>query len=66
MRTFDSEDPDEMPQNLGILSGSTLFAKTKTIFGKSSEMQFYLKIVTCDPLMYTMDQFETRKESISA
>ena len=27
-------------------------------------MQFYLEIKTFDPLMYTMDHFETRKKNL--
>ena len=37
----------------GISSGSTLFAKTKMIFGE--KLQFCLEIKTCDPLNYIMD-----------
>ena len=28
------------------------------------EMQFYLEIIASDPLMYTMDQFETTKKNL--
>ena len=27
------------------------------------EIQFYLEIIVCDPLMYKMDQFETRRKN---
>ena len=44
-----SEDTDECD----ISSGSTMFAKTKTIFRERNA--FLLEIITCDPSIYTMD-----------
>ena len=46
-----SEDPDEMLRHAS--SGSTQFAKTKQ--PSEYEIQFYLNIITCDPLIYIMD-----------
>ena len=43
------EDSDEC----GISLGSTMFAKTKTIFRERNA--FLLEIITCDPSIYTMD-----------
>ena len=59
-----------MPPKCGISLGSTLFAKTKMIF-REKTLQFYLEIVTCDPLNYTMDHSKfiasiQKKEFISA
>ena len=47
-----SEDPDEMLHHAAFHQ-STLFAKTKQYSVK--EIQFYLRIITCDPLIYTLD-----------
>ena len=49
-----SEDPDEMPYNAAFLLGSTLLAKTKTIF-RERNTDFLLKIISCDPSIHTMD-----------
>ena len=47
MRYFaNNESPDEIP--------STLFVKTKRFSEK--ERKFYLEIIPCDPLIYTMDR----------
>ena len=43
-----------MPHIVALLSGSTLFAKTKMIF-REKKLQFHLENITCDPLNYTMD-----------
>ena len=48
-----SENSDEMPQNEASSSGYTLFAikDIKDIQRKN----IYLGMITCDPLMFTMD-----------
>ena len=48
-----SENSDEMPQNEAFSSGYTLFAikNIKDI----QRNNIYLGMITCDPLMFTMD-----------
>ena len=48
-----SEDPDEMPQNVAFHQGLNCLLRQK--LSSEKEMQFYFEIITCDPLMYTMD-----------
>ena len=54
MGTFaNSEDPDEMRQNAAFHQGLHFLLRSKQLSG--TEMQYNLKILTCDPLNYTMD-----------
>ena len=64
-----SEDPDEMPHN------ATFHHSLHCLLGRKGssekEIQLYLEIIACDPLIYTMDQakftvFNQKEESISA
>ena len=48
-----SEDPDEMPWNAEFHQGLHCLLRQKQ--SSEKEMQFYFKIITCDPFMYTMD-----------
>ena len=48
-----SEDPDEMPKNAAFHQGLHCLLRQKQ--SSEKEMQFYLEITTCDPLMCTMD-----------
>ena len=50
--TADRGDPDLMPHNVTFHQGLHL-PKTKMIF-REKKMQFYLEIVACDPLNFTM------------
>ena len=71
MRTLaNSEDPDEMLQKCSISSGSTLFARAKTISRERNTI-FIKEYITCDPLIFTMDQSKInlsnrKEESICA
>ena len=54
MRTLaNSEDPDEMPQNASFHQGLQCLLKQKSFSEK--EIQYFLKIITCGPLIYTMN-----------
>ena len=44
-----SEDLDEMPQNVAF------YRLLRQKQSSEKEIQFYLKILACDPLIYTMD-----------
>ena len=64
-----SEDPDEMPHNVAISSGSTLLVRQKV--SSEKEIHFYMEIRACDPSIYTMDHpnyigSNQKEESISA
>ena len=48
-----SEDPEEMPKNAAFHQGLHCLLKQKQ--SSEKEMQIYFEIITCDPLMYTMD-----------
>ena len=48
-----SEDPDVRVYIVCI----------NTKLSSKKEIQFYFEIIVCDPLMYKMDQFETRKKN---
>ena len=58
----DNEDPYEIIVSCVNSLGSTLFAKTK--INSKKKIQFYLKIVTCKPSNYIMDQ-SRRKNSLA-
>ena len=49
----DSEDPDEMLWNTAFHQGLNCLLRQKQ--SSEKEMQFNFEIITCDPLMYTMD-----------
>ena len=46
-----SEDVDEMPQNVAFHQGLHCLLRQKQFSEK--EIQYYLEIITCDPLLYT-------------
>ena len=63
-----SEDQDEMPHNAAFHQGLHCFRRQKGSADK--EMHIILKIITCDPLIYTMDYpkssvSDQKEESIS-
>ena len=51
-----SDDSDEMPHITAFLQGLK-FAKTKMIFRERNSLFLFL-IITCDPLIYTMDHLK--------
>ena len=48
-----SEDPDEMPLNTAFHKGLHCLLRQK--LSSENEIQFNLEIITCNPLIYTMD-----------
>ena len=48
-----SKDPDEMSHYATFNQGPHCLPRQKQSSGK--EMQFYFEIITCDPLIYTMN-----------
>ena len=63
-----SEDPDEMPQYAPFHQGLYCLLRQKW---SEKKMQFYLEIITCDPLRNIMDHpkfivSNQKEESISA
>ena len=64
-----SEDPDEMLHNAALHQG--LYCLVRQNWFSEKEIQFYLEIITCDPLMYKMGpskciESNQNEESISA
>ena len=64
-----SEDSDEMHKNAAFHQGPHCLLRQKQ--SSEKEIQFYFEIITCDPLMYTMDLPKfivsiQKQESISA
>ena len=48
-----SEDPDEMPHNVAFHQG--LHSLLRQNRSSEKEIQYFIKIITCDPSIYTMD-----------
>ena len=48
-----SEDPDEMPHNAAFHLGLHCLLRQKQTSEK--DIKFYLEIITCDPLIFTMN-----------
>ena len=48
-----SGDPDERPQNVAFHQSPRCLLRQKQ--SSEKEIQFYFEIITCDPLIYTMD-----------
>ena len=48
-----SEDPDEMPHCVAFHQGLQSLLWPNQSFEK--EIQYFIKIITCDPSIYTMD-----------
>ena len=60
-----SEDPDEMPHNAAFHQSLHCLQTERQKL--SSEIQFYLEIITCDPSIYTIDHpkllYQTRRKN---
>ena len=48
-----SEGPDEMSKNAAFHQGPHCLLRQEQ--SSEKEIQFYLEIISCNPLMYTMD-----------
>ena len=48
-----SEDPDEMPHNAAFHQGLRCLLRQNG--SPEKEIEYCLKIITCDPSLYTMD-----------
>ena len=51
-----SEDPDEMPQNFAFHKGLHCLLRQKLYSEKA--IQYYLEVISCDPLIYTMEHLK--------
>ena len=51
-----SEDPDEMPQNVAFHQGLHYLLRQK--WSSEKEIQYVLDIIACDPSKYVMDHLD--------